>query len=1196
MNHGLLQSPIAIVGMSCRLPGATNLDEYWQLLCQGRDAIQELPPGRLDRELYFSARKGDRGKTYSTLGGLVASVDGSACSWTDELRRDYDPCHRILCDVAAEACRHAGYDPFELPWRNAGVYVGHSGGSSLPGDLIVNTLAEETADILRDVPALAGADATTVDMAIRQVIERLRMNRPQRTQDGGPYVEAGEAAGLISRMFALSGPHISVDAACASSLVALMIATQALQNDQIDLAIIGGASFNKSDSLILFSQAQSCSATGSRPFDATADGLISSEGYVVIVAKTLARALADGDRVQAVIRGLGYSSDGRGRSLWAPRKEGQLEAMRRAYPPDVDPRRVQLIEAHATSTQVGDATELEALGEFFGPLAENGQRIPVGSVKSNIGHTLETAGLASLLKVVLAIQHRRIPPTIHLGELSPTIPWSDIPFVVPTSLQFWPAPALGPRLAAVNAFGIGGLNIHAVVEEFDRQLVAASQLRSRRPPIAPPKSSGSPVAEDEEIAIIGRGVVLPGALTLDAFRKLLRTGADPKGLPPEHRWRRGIELLVDGRPVTRLGGFIRDFNYDWKRHRIPPKQIAEANPLQFMLLDATEQALSEAGYLDRNFDRARTTTIVGTIFGGDFGNQLQIGLRLPEVRRTLESVLANAQLSSPDIARISAEFEAMFLRIKPALLDETGSFTSSTLASRIAKTFDLMGGAMAVDAGETSSFAALSVACNLLKSGACSLAICAAAQRSMDRTSYECLALNRRLAGTTGMHGPHGSVDGLVPGEGVAVVLLKRLSAARADGDRILGTIQGINAATDVADISRAVACAAERSWSTARPGRTTPEFVDAEIGVARLDAAEWSGLGAVGIERVSELPARGVSLAGQIGYTRAAHGLVSLIRATLELERPRPDSNLSNGMLTRLTRIKGNGDSTNGERPLVAISNYSTTGPCVLAYHARIEVAPVSPGISVRTGENNPASNTAASRIVRLSAADPNGLNTKIEAALVDPAGCLAAATQFAPDHRLRIAIVAATPMELREKLRTTMNQWQRSELRAIHAEQGIFLRRVACGVAARDLRLSRSGVTIPRNVEGSGRGITRRGGLARGSRALVRNQWAEQLCESGLEFKLGAGNRHFPHAIGDARRRFADVLGVTRARHHAGLYYGSQLWRIPRTRCGRCLVADRCPRGHACPRPGNRSEPRRWWQDALSRHDARSNCRSRR
>ena len=158
------------------------------------------------------------------------------------------------------------------------------------------------------------------------------------------------------------------------------------------MAVVGGASYCKSDTLVLFSHAQSLSAQGSRPFDADADGLILAEGYVALVVKTVARALADGDTIQAVIRGIGMSTDGRGKSLWAPRKEGQMLAIQRAYEPDIDVARLQYLEAHATSTQIGDATELQALAEALSGRLPPGHKIPIGSVKANVGHTLEAAG------------------------------------------------------------------------------------------------------------------------------------------------------------------------------------------------------------------------------------------------------------------------------------------------------------------------------------------------------------------------------------------------------------------------------------------------------------------------------------------------------------------------------------------------------------------------------------------------------------------------------------------------------------------------------------------------------------------------------------------------------------------------------------------------------------------------------------
>ena len=214
------------------------------------------------------------------------------------------------------------------------------------------------------------------------------------------------------------------------------------------MAIAGGASDCKSDSLVLFAAAQSMSATGSRPFDADADGLVIGEGYTAVVMKTLARAVADGDPIYAVVRGLGVSSDGRGKSLWAPRKEGQVEAMRRAYRGGLDMGDLQYVEAHATATQLGDATELSTLGEVLKDHLPPGKKIPVTSVKANIGHTLEAAGLAGVIKVVLCMQHRMFAPAINIRKLNPKIDWEHSPVYIPQQPEPWPEPPPDVRVAA----------------------------------------------------------------------------------------------------------------------------------------------------------------------------------------------------------------------------------------------------------------------------------------------------------------------------------------------------------------------------------------------------------------------------------------------------------------------------------------------------------------------------------------------------------------------------------------------------------------------------------------------------------------------------------------------------------------------------------------------------------------------------
>lgn len=874
-----MTEPLAIVGMSCRLPGADGLDEFWRLLVEGRTAWGPLPATRLDRDLYFAPEKGTTGRTYSDIGGLVPDrpVDPRRCPLTDDLLRRYDVAHHLFLEVAAQACHDAGLDPFAMPVdRSTGVYVGHTGGSTRIGDIVYASGIAAGAGILADVEAARLVLGDEVHAVAAEIAAGIRGRYPPRVPGERLHLDALGAAAIVHEALAVRGPYLVVDAACASSLQALAIAARALLAGSIDQAIVGGASYCKSDSLVLFSAAQSVSATGSCPFGEDADGLVTAEGYVAIVLKTLARAEADGDRVRAVIRGLGVASDGKGKSLWAPRQEGQIAAVQRAYPDPADLGRLEYIETHATGTQVGDATELAALGRVMADRVPAGRKLPIGSVKATIGHTLETAGLASLVKVVLALEHGMIPPGSTRGELSRSFDWDRGPFVVPRTSLPWPAHADGsPRLAAVNAFGIGGLNVHLAIAE-------------HLP--APPRRPGGPRprrdADHDAIAIIGAGCVLPGSLTRAAFFARLDSGETAIGPVPADRWDSSQVLDPSGpRPwhvVADVGGFVRDFAYDWRRHRVPPKQIAAANPLQFMLLEAADEAVRDAGGPEA-IDRRRTAVVVGTRFGGDFSHQLQMGLRLPETVRLLGAALRRRGVAPADHARIVAAYETAVLDRMPALIDETGSFTSSTLASRLTKTFDLMGGAVAIDAGDCSSMAAIAAAVDMLRSGDCDTVLCAAGDRCLDVMAYEGLSLAGHLASR-----PTSVLDGLssggtVPAEGAVVFVLRRLADARATGARIHGVIRGVGLAGEAAPaaaVTRAIAAAH-------RDAGIGPDLVRA-VTVATAGGLDTSGAGLDALGAAyggNATPPVAGAIDGLIGHAGAAAGAAGLLALTRALD-----------------------------------------------------------------------------------------------------------------------------------------------------------------------------------------------------------------------------------------------------------------------------------------------------------------------
>ncbi len=775
-NESIIRQPLAVIGIACRFPGAGSPDQFWELIRRGACSISELPDDRLERSLYYSPEKGkgSEGKTYSTLGGVVPTplLDAALCPEPDV----YDPAHRIMLDVAAASCRDAGWDPLAPPLRNIGVYIGHARTSPIPADMVFSTHVEECVACLRQAPAFERLAEVQRDAIAETIIRTVRKHRPHFGESGKPFLDPAMAATLVSESLGLIGPHMVIDAACASSLVALALAAGALQEARIDAAIVGGASFSNWQSMALFSRAQALSASGSYPFDARADGFISSDGYASIIVKTLDRALTDGDRIHAVIRGIGMSSDGRGKSLWAPRKEGQIEAIRRAYSNGLDPSCVQYIEAHGTSTQLGDATELQSLAEVLGPVLSSGCKIPVASVKGNIGHTCESAGLAGLIKAVLAIKHGIIPPAAGFAQPNPEIDLEQLPFVIPAQALDWPQPVNGtPRRAAVDAFGIGGLNVHVVVDQYL--------------PHAKTKAAASPHPGDaeNEIAIIGAGAVFPGARTASAFWDMLASGTDPKTMVPAERWDPEIYwkpgVISPWRSPSRTGGFISDFQLDPLKFRIPPKQMETSDPLQYMVLDAADQALRDAGYDARPFNRRRVAVIVGTMFCNDFTRNLTVALQYPEFERELQRLLQERNVSEKSIHDILSGARRSFHKSRPMLQDETGSFSASTLASRVARTLDLMGGAFSLDAEEASSGAALDAAVLLLRSGACDMVLCAGAQRSMDVGIYEEYA-RRGLIKTDD--------SGFLPAEGTGMVLLKRAAEARNDGDRIRAVIQDV--------------------------------------------------------------------------------------------------------------------------------------------------------------------------------------------------------------------------------------------------------------------------------------------------------------------------------------------------------------------------------------------------------------------
>ena len=419
--------PIAIVGMSCRLPGGANPTEFWEFLARGGDAVTETPPGRWDVEAYYDPNPDAPGKMYTNRGAYLEEFDRFSPTFFGISPREaqyMDPQQRLLLELHWEALENAGIAPRTLAQRQVGVFAGI--GTTDYGDLQA-ALGPKTCD------SYSGT--------------------------GGAH---SAAAGRISYVLGVRGPSLAVDTACSSSLVAVHLAITSLRSGESDLAFASGVCLNISpDVFVSLSKARMLSPDGyCKVFDASANGYVRGEGAGVLVLKRLSDALADGDRIEAVLRGSAMNHNGRSAGLAVPSGPAQQEVIRTALRnAGVSPADLSYLEAHGTGTAVGDPIEVGALGAVF---AGRTNPLLIGSVKTNCGHLEWAAGMCGMIKTVLSIQKGVIPPTLHLRNPNPMIPWDRLPLRVVTESTPWPE---GKRMAGVSSFGFGGTNAHVVVEE-----------------------------------------------------------------------------------------------------------------------------------------------------------------------------------------------------------------------------------------------------------------------------------------------------------------------------------------------------------------------------------------------------------------------------------------------------------------------------------------------------------------------------------------------------------------------------------------------------------------------------------------------------------------------------------------------------------------------------------------------------------
>ncbi len=424
--------PIAIIGLGCRVPGADDPEAFWRLLRDGVDAVREVPADRWDVDAHYDPDPDAPGRMSTRWGGFLEHVDRFDPRFFGIAPRDavsMDPQHRLILEVAWEALEDAGQSPLRLSGSRTGVFVGIT-----------------ASDYAR---RLGQADLEYLD---NYILTGTSLN----------FV-----AGRVSYVLGLQGPSMAVDTACSSSLVAVHLACQSLRSGEARMALAGGVNaILTPHGTIATSKARMLARDGRcKTFDAAADGIVRGEGCGVVVLKRLSDALAEGDRVLALVRGSAVNQDGASGGLTVPNGLAQQSLLREALARSgVRPAEVDYVEAHGTGTGLGDPIEVRALAAVLGLGRDPDRPLKIGSVKTNLGHLEPASGVVGLIKTVLALQHQEIPPHLHLKNPTPHVDWKSVPVVVPTVRTPWPANG-GRRIAGVSSFGFSGTNAHVVLEE-----------------------------------------------------------------------------------------------------------------------------------------------------------------------------------------------------------------------------------------------------------------------------------------------------------------------------------------------------------------------------------------------------------------------------------------------------------------------------------------------------------------------------------------------------------------------------------------------------------------------------------------------------------------------------------------------------------------------------------------------------------
>ncbi len=814
---------IAIVGVSCLFPGAHNPQQFWQNLTRGLNTTSAATADDfgVDPSIFYDPKRQTHDTTYALRGGFVR-VDA-----LPNVPPGLDKPLAWSYYVTREALQDSGYLNRADVLQRCGVILGNLSFPTRSSQALMNPIYDN---------ALASSLAELLDT------DAIHFTRPDAST---PNPEALRAASLpaafIAQQFGIGGTHYTIDAACASSLYAVGLACKYLQGGHADVMLAGAV--NAADPLFVnmgFTHfgAYPTEDGGSRPLDANSQGLVNGEGAAMFVLKRLEDAQRDGDKIYAVIAGVGLANDGHGRHPLTPNPRGQLLALERAYT-DILPSDVQYVECHASGTPVGDRTEINSMAEFFG---QHGAAPLIGSVKSNVGHLLTVAGSASMLKAILSLQHGLIPPTVGVQHaMTSTNGRIGAAQVVVDSTPF---PAASIRRAGINAFGFGGVSAHLILEQATPSTTPTHQTALN------PRAS--------RLAIVGMDAQFGGIEGLEALTEMLYSGEQAFTELPPKRWK-GLHHDAP------KGAYIESFDIDLLRHKFPPKDDDQPIPQQLLLLKVADNALRDA-----KLSEGRSVAVIIAL-----GTELS----LHQYRARLDlSWLVRDSLQRAGITLAADEIAALEQITRDAInpaaqVNQYTSYIGNIIASRVAAQWDFSGPVFTVSADENGVFRALELADLLLADGSAEAVVIGAVDLAASVENVRTRGATHPL-GTVPAFAFDQKADGWLVGEGAGAIVVKR--ADDTQNERVYAFIDALAFAPTVQDAAQ----------SALTQANLTPQdigYVEAHAsGIAHETHAEIVGLNAVYREAQPSTRTAIGSIKVNIGHTFNASGIASLIKTAL--------------------------------------------------------------------------------------------------------------------------------------------------------------------------------------------------------------------------------------------------------------------------------------------------------------------------